>query len=47
MGRLEYAEKEDAYYDLCLRQIDPLDTEFRELAEAIFEPMLRHEEPIK
>ena len=43
----EYAEKEDAYYDLCFRQIDPLDTEFRELATAIFEPMLRHEEPIK
>jgi exodeoxyribonuclease V gamma subunit len=43
----EYAEKEDAYYDLCFRQIDPLDAEFRELAEAIFEPMLRYEEPIK
>jgi exodeoxyribonuclease V gamma subunit len=43
----EYAEKEDAYYDLCFRQIDPLDTEFRELATAIFEPMLRHEEQIK
>jgi len=43
----EYAEKEDAYYDLCFRQIDPLDTEFCESAEAIFSPMLRHEEPVK
>ncbi|HVO65253.1 MAG TPA: exodeoxyribonuclease V subunit gamma [Syntrophales bacterium] len=43
----EYAEKEDMYYDLCFRQIDPLDAEFRELAMAVYEPMLRHEEPIK
>lgn len=43
----EYAEKDDSCYDLCFRQIEPLDAEFRELAEAIFEPMLRHEEPIK
>ncbi len=43
----EYAEKEDAYYDLCFRQIDPLDTEFREHATTIFEPMLKHEEQIK
>jgi len=43
----EYAEKDDVYYDLCFRQIDPLDAEFLELAEAIFEPMLKHEEQIK
>ncbi len=43
----EYAEKEDSYYDLCFRQIDPLDAEFRELATTLYEPMLRHEEPIK
>jgi exodeoxyribonuclease V gamma subunit len=43
----EYAEKEDAYYDLCFGQFDPLDTAFRELAMTIFEPMLRHEEQIK
>jgi exodeoxyribonuclease V gamma subunit len=43
----EYAEKEDAYYDLCFRQIEPLDTEFRELAMTIFEPMLKHEETIR
>ena len=43
----EYAEKEDVHYDLCFRQIDPLDAEFRELAVAIFAPMLKHEEQIK
>ena len=43
----EYAEKEDSYYDLCFRQMDPLDDEFRELAAAVYDPMLRHEEPIK
>jgi len=43
----EYAEKEDAYYDLCFRQIDPLDDQFHELALAIFEPMLKHEKQIK
>lgn len=43
----EYAEKEDSYYDLCFRQIDPLDAEFCELASTIFQPMLRHEEQIK
>jgi exodeoxyribonuclease V gamma subunit len=43
----EYSEKEDSYYNLCFGQIDPLDAEFRELARAVFEPMLKHEEPIK
>jgi exodeoxyribonuclease V gamma subunit len=43
----EYAEKEDAYYDLCFRQTDPLGAEFRKLATAIFAPMLKHEEQIK
>ncbi|MCX5847609.1 MAG: exodeoxyribonuclease V subunit gamma [Deltaproteobacteria bacterium] len=43
----EYAENDNPYYRLCFRQIDPLDTEFRELAMTIFEPMLRHEEPIR
>jgi len=43
----EYAEKEDAYYDLCFRQVDPLDAEFRELAVAVFAPMLKHEEQVK
>jgi exodeoxyribonuclease V gamma subunit len=42
-----FPEKDDVYYDLCFRQIDPLDAEFRELAVAIFTPMLRHEEQIK
>jgi exodeoxyribonuclease V gamma subunit len=43
----QFGEKEDAYYDLCFRQTDPLDAEFCELAEAVFSPMLKHEEQIK
>jgi len=43
----DYAEKDDVHYGLCFRQIDPLDAEFRELAVAIFAPMLKHEEQIK
>jgi exodeoxyribonuclease V gamma subunit len=43
----QYAEKDDPYYDLCFGQIDPLDDEFRELAIAIYEPMLQHEDTIK
>jgi exodeoxyribonuclease V gamma subunit len=43
----QYPEKEDSYYNLCFGQIDPLDAEFRELARAVFEPMLRYEEPVK
>jgi exodeoxyribonuclease V gamma subunit len=43
----EFAEKDDVHYDLCFRQIDPLDAEFCELAIAIFAPMLKHEEQIK
>jgi exodeoxyribonuclease V gamma subunit len=43
----QYAEKEDPYYDLCFRQSDPLDAEFRELATNVFETMLIHEEQIK
>jgi exodeoxyribonuclease V gamma subunit len=43
----QFGEKEDAYYDLCFRQIDPMDAEFRELAIAIFSSMMKHEEQIK
>jgi exodeoxyribonuclease V gamma subunit len=43
----QYSEKDDSYYDLCFRQTNPLDSEFCELAEAIFAPMLKNEEQIK
>jgi exonuclease V gamma subunit len=43
----DFAENGDPYYQLCFRQIDPLDNEFCELAIKVFSPMLNHEEQIK
>jgi len=43
----EFGEKDNPYYELCFKEIDPLDDEFRELATSIYEPMLKHEEQIK
>jgi exodeoxyribonuclease V gamma subunit len=34
-------ECEDAYFDLCFRNMDPLDEEFQQTARAVFEPLLR------
>jgi exodeoxyribonuclease V gamma subunit len=42
-----FAEKDNLYYQLCFRETDPLDNAFRDLAMAIYEPMLRYEETIK
>lgn len=42
-----FAEKDNFYNQLCFREIDPLDSEFMDLAMGIFEPMLEHEEQIK
>jgi exodeoxyribonuclease V gamma subunit len=39
----EFAEKDNPYYELCFKEIDPLDDEFRELARTVYEPMLKHE----
>jgi exodeoxyribonuclease V gamma subunit len=35
-------ESEDPYYDLCFRQSEPLDEEFKEIAVAVFSPLLAH-----
>ena len=37
-----YPEREDAYYRLAFRDVDPLDEQFVALALAIFEPLLGH-----
>jgi exodeoxyribonuclease V gamma subunit len=34
-------ECEDAYFDLCFRNVDPLDEDFQQTARAVFEPLLR------
>ncbi len=34
-------EEEDPYFDLCFRNIDPLDSEFRKLAVEVFRPILQ------
>ena len=36
-------ECEDPYYQLCFGNIDPLDSEFRRIAEEIFRPFLEHQ----
>jgi exodeoxyribonuclease V gamma subunit len=33
-------ECEDPYFDLCFRNVDPLDEEFEQTARAVFEPLL-------
>ena len=33
-------ECEDAYFDLCFRNVDPLDEEFQQTSRAVFEPLL-------
>jgi exodeoxyribonuclease V gamma subunit len=41
-------ECEDAYYQLCFRNIEPTNGEFQRLAEEIFGPLLMHQsEPVK
>ncbi|MFH1480000.1 MAG: hypothetical protein ABIG67_01920, partial [Pseudomonadota bacterium] len=39
-------EWEDPYYQLCFKNMDPLDMEFRILAEEIFEPLLKHQKKV-
>jgi exodeoxyribonuclease V gamma subunit len=43
----EFGEKDDPYYELCFKEIDPLNDEFRELSRTVYEPMLNHEEQIE
>jgi exodeoxyribonuclease V gamma subunit len=35
-------EKQDLHYQLCFRHQDPIDSEFRQIAEEVFTPMLKH-----
>ena len=37
-------EMEDAYNRLCFQDADPLDEEFGEMAERVFEVLLEHKE---
>jgi exodeoxyribonuclease V gamma subunit len=39
-------ESQDAYYQQCFRNRDPLDSEFQCLAEGVLEPILRHQKEI-
>jgi exodeoxyribonuclease V gamma subunit len=43
----EFGEKDNPYYELCFKEIDPLDDEFRKLATTLYEPMLKHENTVK
>jgi exodeoxyribonuclease V gamma subunit len=36
-------EREDAYYELCFGNTDPLDSEFERIAEEVFTPFLAHQ----
>jgi exodeoxyribonuclease V gamma subunit len=36
-------ECEDAYYELCLRGTDPIDSEFQRNSEEVFAPFLAHQ----
>jgi hypothetical protein len=35
-------ESQDLYYQLCFRHQDPIDSQFRQIAEEISGPMLKH-----
>jgi len=39
-------ECEDLYYQLCFGNTDPLDSEFRRIAEEVFRPFLEHQKEI-
>jgi exodeoxyribonuclease V gamma subunit len=40
-------EREDAYYQLCFGNTDPLDSEFQHIAEEVFGPLLEHQKEIE
>lgn len=46
-GFKRHAEIDDLYFHLCFRHTDPLDSEFREIAQEIFGPVLRRQKEIK
>ena len=39
-------ESDDPYYDLCFRQMDPLDDDFAKIAMKVFKPILEYSEEI-
>ena len=39
-------ESEDAYYQLCFRNINPVDSEFQKISKKIFGPLLMHQSEI-
>jgi len=39
-------ECEDPFYQLCFRNTDPLDSEFRRIAEEVFKPLIEHQREI-
>jgi exodeoxyribonuclease V gamma subunit len=41
-----HSESDNAYYELCFANTDPLDLEFQRLAEEVFGPLLEHERKI-
>jgi exodeoxyribonuclease V gamma subunit len=36
-------ERDEAYYDLCFRTVDPIDEEFQHLSLQVFQPLLEHQ----
>jgi len=40
-------ECEDPYYQLCFRNTDPLDSEFRRIAEEVFRPLIEQQKEIE
>ena len=41
-GDYHRGESEDAYYQLCFKNLDPMDKSFEEIAERIYGPLLAH-----
>ena len=39
-------ESADAYYQLCFKNLDPLDRSFEEVAKRIYQPLLAHSKEI-
>jgi hypothetical protein len=40
-------ERDDPYFSLCFRNMDPLDAEFQGIAEDIFAPLIAHQKRIE
>ena len=40
-------ECDDAYYELCFGNTDPLDSKFQHIAEEVFGPLLEHQKELE